>query len=1286
MSRIYKIIVYALFFQITTSVFAQQKAISLDWGSIKKIEVSNKKDIAVYGFQTENFNYNFAEKTVKFVEKVDFYINNDTKVAKVSYQNCTPSELRGYDVSKLKNTIDFNIKNVVARGVVSSVISFNPIVKIDGQVKRVTTLSIVLDTKRKPSPVIETVPNLTNSALSEGQWYKFYINKTGAYKLDKTFFSNLGIDTDAVNPQNIRLFGNGGKAIPLENNQVTQFDVTENAVRFHGENDASFDTADYMLFYAVSAYGWHEENDTHINPYHNNTYYYINVSSEQGKRMQSIVEPTTSTDHQITTFTEYQYHEVDETNLVSLGRRWFGEEFNIENNQSFNFSFPRINTSSPVKISLKTAATSSVNSSMNVSVNNTSLVNMLYPAIGSISLATAGNYSGETSVSSTEISVELNYNNNGVPSANAYLDYISVESTSFLKSLGKQFSFKSNEVLGLSGIKEYQVSDAENVSEIWNITDPYNVASKLHAGANVATVKTAEQTNEYLAVVPTDYYTPILPENTTVASVNLKNDIFFDGLGNFEEVDYIVVTPLFLKSQADRLAEINSVQLGLRTRVVTLEDIYSEFNTGNQDIGAIRNFVRYVYHNGTDGNKLKYLCLFGDASYDVKNRLSINTNIVPTYHRLSSFSLLSSFMSDDYYGFMDANEGNFEYDLLDVAVGRILASNLQQATTMVDKVSQYYMQESYGSWRNKMTIISDDVDNDNDNNGDDWEFDLEKDLDELADEIVEETPFVNVVKIHSDAFVQESTAGGDLYPEVTEAIINNIQLGSLVVNYFGHGSEDGLAHERLFQKNDAQSLINPHKYNLFITITCEFARFDNPLRQTAGEFTYWNPNGGAVSLVSTTREISKDLGLAVNQKLSKYLYDYNNTGYVSIAEALRLAKNEIGSVQKRVVFYIGDPALKLAIPAPNVQLTKINGISVTDPSVPALQGLSTITLSGEVHDASGALRTDYNGELSTVIYDKNQERSTLGNDYSAVSYPNLILHYTDLGEIIFRGQASVTNGLFEFNFVVPKDISIPLGEGRISFYVKQNGVLEDQTGVNTSVLIGGLNADAPEDNQPPKIEAFMNDESFISGGITNASPFLLLNLSDDNGINTASGIGHDITAILDGDETNPAILNDYYETLLDDYTQGTVKYQYKDLSPGLHTLKIKAWDVYNNSSTVEIQFVVVDENEELVLNHVLNYPNPFVSHTEFWFTHNSSSELDVLIQIYTVSGKLIKTLQGSSVSDNINGTTTLFRGLPWNGKDDFGNKIGKGVYVYKLTARSKATGNKAVKFEKLVIL
>ena len=392
-------------------------------------------------------------------------------------------------------------------------------------------------------------------------------------------------------------------------------------------------------------------------------------------------------------------------------------------------------------------------------------------------------------------------------------------------------------------------------------------------------------------------------------------------------------------------------------------------------------------------------------------------------------------------------------------------------------------------------------------------------------------------------------------------------MGAVVVNYFGHGGEDGLASERIFDKINAKELNNPDKLACFVTVTCEYTKFDNPLRKTAGEFLYWNKRGGAIGLITTTRQIFISVGIQFNETLSQYLFDFENSQTMSIAEALRLTKNDpsvTNNTQRRLVFFIGDPALKLPLAAPDIIATKLNGEEIANTNI-TLQALSPAKIEGFVASEQGNILSNYSGTLTATVFDKSIQRSTLANDGSTFNGQLITLDYEALGEVLFRGQASVENGKFEINFIVPRDIVVPVGNGKISFYSKTETPLSDQRGYNFDIQIGGVNLNAAVDNQGPNIELYMNDESFVSGGITNENPTLIAKLYDENGINTASGVGHDIVAILDGDETNPFILNDYYIADVDSYQSGSLSYPFRNLEPGLHTLSLKAWDVYNLS-------------------------------------------------------------------------------------------------------------------------
>lgn len=1275
-----KIIIVGLFFIFQISLAQEKRTLNIDWID-GKYAVSENYDVTIPYSKTDAFRFDEVTKSVYFSVKVasPFYIDDSSlEILNIGYESIAEQKLGGLNKKAIPDVINANIQNATARDLNYGVLGFSPIIKEGTSYKRVTSLSYTFASGKVRNEALRAPNVVSNSVLKTGSWRKFYVEKSGVHVLTKSYLAQLGFNVN-VDPRTIKVYGNGGRMIPLLNSVPYPNDLAENAVYFKGENDGVFDDGDFILFYGeATADNWNQESQTHVNLYSDKAYYYITSSASNGKRIAPIVESTQPVTNTYTTFDDYQFTEIDKTNIGRFGRKWFGQAFNVSNDQSFDFSFPNIVTSSPVSVKVQVAAAAVSSTSFAVKANNQS--------IGSVSLSPISSsiYGNESSLNTTfsatgpGISINLNYNNNGVPSSAGYLDYITLKAKSFLRGYGKQFRFKVDAVASSIGTAEYQISNATSISQVWDITDIYNVRNKENSGqAQISLRTTMGFPNNYIVVENGDLYTPLNDANATVPNQDVKGTVFLNNQNVFQDIDYVIVTASAFISQAERLAAFHRNYSQLNVKVVTLESLYEEFSSGKQDIGAIRNFVKYVYENASSPNKrLKYLCLFGDASFDLKNRIANNTNICPIFHSLNSFSASSSFISDDFFGLMDANEGymdDFTYRGLDVAVGRILFSNLTQAEQMITKVIDYHDQKSLGRWRNNVVMISDDIDKPSDSS-------IQTDVNTLADAVISQKPFLNVKKIHIDAYVQETTSGGQKYPKVEEDFINAIGQGALVVNYFGHGGEDGLAAERIFEKTDALALANKYKYTLFITVTCEFSRFDNPFRVAAGEFVFGNPSGGAVSMISTTREIGQVTGSIFNQNLMGNLLSYGTNQYVSIAEAVRLTKNQSNSSGNNVVFYLGDPALQLAIPKPKVRLTKINNVpiaAVVDP----IQALSYATLTGEVTDEFDTVLTNYNGDVAVNVFDKDVSRITLGNDGAVKNGALDLMTFTASGETIFRGNASVTNGQFEFGFVVPRDIRIPVGNGKVSFYATKNGIIEDKTGHDFNIKIGGLDLNAAPDTTPPRVRLYMNDEAFVSGGITNQSPLFLAFLEDEHGINTASGIGHDILAYLDGDETKPYILNDFYETELNDYTKGKLKFPFRNLALGLHTLTFKAWDVYNNLITSEFQFIVVGD-ETLTLSNVLNYPNPFVNHTEFWFTHNRPFEpLDVQVQVFTVTGKVVWSKNETLVTDGF-----LSRSITWDGRDDFGDKIGKGVYVYKLTVKSTITNKKTEKFEKLVIL
>ena len=1255
---------------------------SIEWLDKKEMFYGDYK-VIIPQFTGNSFHYNASTRTLLFTLKIKepiYFDKGKILISNVVYETISALQLGDLSIENITDNINTTFTVTNSREIREAFITLTPIIKDEFGYKRIKSFSYeVEDTSARTarSSRVAKTSSVSNSVLASGNWFRFYIEKSGVYKISKNFLQQLGIDIAGTDPRKIKIYGNGGRMLPLLNSTYYPDDLVENAIQVVGESDGVFNNEDYVLFYAEGVETYNRESQTNVNLYDTKSYYYVTTQGGDGKRIQKLGQPAGNSTLDLTTFDDYQFHELDVVNIARLGRQWFGESFEVKNEQEFSFTFPNIDTSVPIKIEVGVASSAFTATSFDVSANGNLISNISFPSINTnfgIEFVSRFLPSNSTFAAAENIKIKLSYINNGVPGSKGFLDYIRLIAKRKLTGYGKQFHFQYNQSSVSSGIVNYQFTNATGINEIWDVTDIYNVSKVENTNlSNTLSFKASlGEERKYVAIDANDFYIPLKESKSKVANQNLKGTLFKNDKGQFQDIDYVIITPSFLLSQAEKLAQFHRAHSSLNVKVIPLELIYQEFASGKQDIAAIRNCIKYIYNNATSNEKrIKYINLFGDASYDFKNRIPNNTNIVPIFHALNSNSTgESSFASDDFFGLMNDDEGNIisYFGGIDIAVGRMLVNNAKQADEMVNKVIEYHGIKSYGSWRNNFVLISDDSDKVSDAS-------LQSRQNILATTISSQKPFLNVDKIFLDSYSQEASAGGNRYPKARTDFFNAFEKGALVFNYLGHGGEDGLSSERIWEKSDGQNLSNQFKYPLFITITCEFSRFDNPFRPTAGEYTYWNPKGGAIAMITTIRSIGQTSAENFNDVLTKNLLSYGSNQYTSIAEALRISKTSNPNSATNVVFYIGDPAIMLAVPKPKIRLTKVNDVSVGQP-IEDFKSLSKIKLTGDITDKNNNVLDTYNGEVSTTIFDKTINRVTYNND--GFSPP---MNFNVLGETIFRGNASVTNGQFEFSFVVPRDIRVPLANGRISFYAKNNTQLENETGFDSSIKIGGINENAIADNINPRVKLYMNDETFVSGGITNDSPFLVAILEDENGINTASGIGHDIVAILDGDVSNPFILNDYYQTKLDDFTNGNLRFPLRKLAPGLHTITFKAWDVYNNPVTAEIQFIVAGD-DTITLSNVLNYPNPFVNYTEFWFTHNRPYEpLEVQVQVMTITGKIVWTKNQIITTEGF-----LSKEINWNGKDDFGDSIGKGVYVYKLTVRSTLTNMKSEKFEKLVIL
>jgi len=1102
-----------------------------------------------------------------------------------------------------------------------------------------------------------------SSVLSSGNWYKFKITNSGIYKISYEKLREIGF----TNPSQVRVFGNKGGMLPQKINQGTQDDLAEKKI---------FTQNDTIYFYASSANSWHydtlAQKFTHLKHCYSDVHYYFLTDRNTGFNNQ--IEPISynqSPDLIINNYDFYTFKEEDKINLIESGRTWYGDLFDVNDELSFEFTASDFVPSSEAKINVKAAVRSFSSTSISTIYNN-STQNIDFSAVsGSYEASYAYDKSAVFSFpvsTNTSQKIRLKYNHSS-PSDKAWVDYIEFQAKRKLKYNGSTFRFRNIDAVKPGSFAAFQIENA-NSAIVWNITDEANVKvltlSKLDT-EHSQFIYPANQLEEFIIFETKNSLTPELTGKNTGFIEN-------QNLHSISSADMLIIShPAFL-SYANELADFHKETDNLLTQVININQIYNEFSGGTPDITAIRNFLRMVYFRSQNtAHPLKLLCLFGDGTYKNKQAIAENWKMIPTYQSINSTNPVASYVSDDFYGMMDANE--YETNgFLDIGIGRIPVDNTKDAQIVINKIKHYY--EIHGEWKNDIALVADDED------GNTYVNDAEA----YAIFLSQNYPEFNLDKIYLDKYKQTTTSAGDRYPDAVRAINAKMQKGCLIFNYVGHGNPYRLAHEKVIDIGTIESWKNFDALPVFMTATCEFSRYDKSDITSAGELVLLNPQGGAIALFTTTRLVFSGSNDLLNSNFYKNVFSTDTLSgkklfMGEIVKKAKLATGSASNINKRNFCLLGDPALRLAYPTKKIRITKINSSPITYNSLnlpvgtpDTIKALQKVNIEGMVISSKNTLETTFNGFAKPRIFDKAVKRKTLANDGG---YP---IQFSERTNVVFNGRSEIKNGKFNFSLVVPKDIALNYDFGKISVFAYSSENTEAACSFS-NFIIGGIDTLAKADEIGPEIKLYLNSENFVSGGMTNQSPFLYAILKDSSGINTASSaIGHDITATIDGNTLQTIVLNDFYEADLNQYSSGKIKYQLENLEAGEHTLKLKAWDVYNNSEEKTIDFTVAKDNI-LEIRHLYNYPNPFFNTTEFHFEHNAAySELQISIQIFTLSGKLVKTIQHNIIPSGFESGA-----FAWDGLDDFGQKLGRGTYFYRLTIRSK-DGRTAEKIEKLVKL
>ena len=1174
-----------------------------------------------------------------------------------------------------------------------------------------------------------------HSVLRTGDWYKMGVAESGVYKLDKATLSKMGLSVQSLNPNNLHLYGNAMGILPQANAAPRPDDLAENNVLFvSSNNDNVFDDNEYFLFYSPGAHTWEAQGGLfkhRNNIYTDSTYYFVTVNGTAGRRVPTAPAlAAAAASPTISTFAYRAFHEHDLLNLLRSGRNWVGEGF--ANGKQLDITtfnnIPDLVPGAPVRVTASLVASSATPSAFQLTLNGGPLATQTLDArpnfdFGAIAMVSIVTSQAALASPGPGLVVGLRYSSND-PTGTGYLDYLEINAQRQIKLSGAQLEFRSLSNIGPQALNRYVVANAAGAA-VWDVTNPRRPLARPLDGAG-SFVAPADTLREFVALLPGGTF------GTPRAFGKVQNQDLhaLNATPGGAMLDLLIVTHPIFKGQALRLASHRISHDNLRVAVVTTDEVYNEYGSGGQDVTAIRDLMKQLYDRAPRGKVLQLL-LFGDASYDYKSDPTndkptaatwpawwrervpfktdadfdaLNQNYVPTYESRESLAPFyggafgqASYSSDDYFGLLDDDEGEWDEqrpgtELLDAGVGRLPVrlpkgerNNTEQARLLVDKVISYDAVPAYGKWRNRITLVSDD------GNGDLF---VGQGSELIAQTLKTDFPTYNIHKVYLDLYPQLTVAAGQRSPEANRAFEQSVEQGSLIVNYLGHGGPQGLADEQLVTNASVLALRNPNNLTFFTTGTCDFSTYDNPDFNSAGEQSLVdNATGGAVGLFTTTRVVDAGLNAGLNQAYFNRVLLPVNGQAPSIGTVVRLSKNDFpgpgqpGVINNRNYVLLADPSMTLAYPRQAVVLDSVrqrNRLGTAWVPADTLQALARVRVHGRLLN-NGAPNTAFTGRAQVTIFDKPTTVMTLGNkaggDPASADAPRPVVVQEN---VIYGGQADVVNGQFNLTFVVPKDINYNLGLGKISLYAFDGTRRVDAAGYQLK-LVGGSARNVPKDTIPPLISLFMDNESFAFGGLTGQNTTLLARLSDDSGINTTgAGIGHDITAVLDHDPTKLLVLNDSYVSKVGDFRAGNVNNLFKELPTGPHSLRFKAWDTYNNSAEREIEFMVA-HNEKLALDHVLNYPNPFAHSTTFFFDHNQAGgvpdNLDVQVQIFTVAGRLVRTLTAIVPS-----TEAHQQSISWNGRDEYDDQLARGVYVYRVSVRSRYNNSTASKYEKLVIL
>ena len=1043
------------------------------------------------------------------------------------------------------------------------------------------------------------------SVLADGTWVKIRVSESGVCRMSFDELRRAGL-----NPAQVRVYGYGGAQKEQDFSKRNIDDLPQVPV-YLGD--------DYILFYVQGNISWTYNTTAGRFSHTRNTYsdygYYF-LTDDGGEALNLPTAAAVSgTPTDVTTFAGYQVVDKDSLNLIDRsgvsggGRTFYGEQFSPGQTRTFRFNTPNAVEGQNVSLFIDVAANSTSISYFYATLNGTATKSAYASSINDkYTFGTATTIALSGSAQAYQQQVQLQFKNSN-SSALGWLNFIEITTPRALHMSGDYLAFRTTVNRNSATPVRFHLTGASATTQVWDVTRPEAIVPmevNYSDGELTWIGSQSDGIHEYVAFTP---------GGSQFVSAQVMGKIDNQNLHALNNIDYVIICPEGFEAEATRLAQAHQDKEAITWAVVTDQQVYNEFSSGTPDATAYRWLMKMLYDRSNNGigQKPRWLLLFGHGSFDNRKLLpNSGKNLLMTYQAKNSLNEVNAYESDDYFGWLDDNEGNSDRAAkMDIGVGRLPFDDVEEARTTVDKLIQYIRNEQTGKWKNQLVYLADDGENGMHT----------KTAEESAERVRVKNPDFVVHKIFLDAYPQETNASGESYPLAQNRVLNLLKNGALFFDYSGHGGYNAITNESILNQKMIEKMTNKNQA-FWLFATCNFGQYDSG-RRCSAESAVLNPNGGAIGILSATRTVYASQNTYLNRAVCDTLFGHANAFHydMTIGEAVAIGKNALNSDDNKLAYVLlGDPALRLNYPtAYQVQ---------TLTAIDTLNALSVQHVEGRIIDEDSLLVSDFNGTVDITIYDKLQSIPTRDNDN--VGGEPEVVSYNDYPSTIFSGATDVKDGLFNYTFMVPKDIRYNFGNGRIVYYAVTKDSLEiaEAVGHYHDFVIGGTGSILSTDTVGPTMRIYLNTPAFQDGDRTYATPRFFAELEDEHGINTAgAGIGHDLMMTIDDDPKQIYILNEYFTAEDNSYQKGQVSYLMEQLADGAHSLKFRAWDMLNNSTTAHLNFIVQAGLDPSIYS-VTTYPNPVrqAGVVNLIVNYDQPDELlQTELCLYNINGQLVYT-------------------------------------------------------------